>query len=204
MKIRNATEDDLPYVVDVHLRAFQGFFLTQLGPGFLRELYRAFAFRPAGVLRVVSNEDGRIVGFAGGTLSPETFYRALKKEKLVVFFLKALPGLLRNPIVVVRKLWYALFYKGEEPSSIGGAALLSSIAVDQDMAGKSLGKRLLQDFENEVKNKGAKSLFLTTDKYGNDHVVDFYLANGYSVESEFIQSGGREMIRFLKIFNEAQ
>lgn len=201
MLIRDATEEDLPEIVAVHQKAFDGFFLTKLGPAFLRQLYGAFAFRNGGVLRVLCSEDGRIVGFAGGAIEPGSFFHGLKKEKGLAFFIRALPGLIKNPILVFKKLWYAVFYKGETPSTLSHAALLSSICVTPEMAGMSLGKKLLVDFEEVVQYKCAGSLFLTTDKYGNDNVVAFYLKSGYKVQSEFFQADGRNMLRLIKIFN---
>lgn len=201
MIIRDATENDLPQIVSVHQKAFDGFFLTKLGPAFLCQLYDAFAFRRGGVLRVLCGEDGRIVGFAGGAIEPDSFFRNLRKEKGFAFFVRALPGLMKNPVLVLKKLWYAVFYKGEVPSTLSQAALLSSIGVAPEMAGKSFGRQLLNDFERVVYDKRANSLFLTTDKHGNDSVVAFYLRNGYKIESEFIQADGRNMLRLIKSFN---
>lgn len=201
MRIRDAKKEDLQDVVAIHQKAFDGFFLTKLGPAFLRQLYDAFAFRRGGVLRVFCSEDGRIVGFAGGAIEPDSFFRDLKNEKGFAFFIRALPGLIKNPILVFKKLWYAAFYKGEAPSALSQAALLSSIGVTPEMAGKSLGKKLLTDFEEVVHSKGADSLYLTTDRHGNDNVVAFYLKSGYKVESEFVQTDGRHMLRLVKIIN---
>jgi len=203
MTIRDATENDLPQIVAVHQRAFDGFFLTKLGPDFLHQLYDAFAFRRGGVLRVLCSEDGRVVGFAGGAVDPDSFFQGLKKEKGFVFLIRSIPGLLKNPILVLKKLWYAVFYKGEVPSILSQAALLSSIGVEPEMVGKSLGKKLLADFEEVVHSRGARSLYLTTDKLGNDNVVAFYIKSGYKIESEFVQADGRNMLRLIKIFNGA-
>lgn len=201
MILRNAVEADIEAVVRVHQRAFEGFFLTRLGPLFLAELYRSFAFRPGGVLRVLCNEDGSIVGFAGGALEPARFFHNLKKQKALVFIMRSLPGLFRSPFLVIKKLWYAAFYKGEQPSELASAALLSSIAVSPAMMGRSLGKKLLLDFEDVVRGRGVNALFLTTDKSGNDNVVSFYLNSGYSIESGFVQADGREMLRLIKIWD---
>ena len=202
MMLRDAVESDIKDIVSVHQRAFDGFFLTKLGPLFLTELYRSFGFRQGGVLRVLCNEEGHIVGFAAGALEPASFFHDLKKERALAFLWRASPGLLRNPVLVVKKLWYAAFYKGEEPTKLVGAALLSSIAVSPDMMGKSLGKKLLLDYEDVARDRGVSALFLTTDKNGNDDVVSFYLNTGYSIESRFVQADGREMLRFIKILGE--
>jgi ribosomal protein S18 acetylase RimI-like enzyme len=198
MLIRNAVESDIDSVVNVHIEAFDGFFLTKLGPSFLKELYCGFALRDGGILRVLCNKDNAIIGFAGGAFQPDAFYRKLKKERALIFFIKILPGLVKNPVLVIKKIWYALFYKGEKPKSIMGASLLSSIAISPTLAGKSLGKQLLMDFEEHVLSHDGQALFLTTDKFGNDNVISFYKKNGYLVESEFIQADSRNMLRLTK------
>ena len=147
MILRDAIIDDIPYIVDVHLRSFEGFFLTSLGPCFLNELYRAFAFRQDGVLRVICDDQGRVFGFASGTLSPTNFYQSLKRERSLHFLIKAVPSLFRSPKLVIRKLWYGFFYKGEKPSSLQDSALLSSIAIAPERSGESFGSILLRDFE---------------------------------------------------------
>lgn len=198
MLIRDALEKDISEVVDAHTKGFVGFFLTLLGRSFLSELYNAFAFRKYGILRVLCDENGNVVGFAAGTTKPAEFYQSLRRDKALLFLIKALPGLISNPYLVIKKLWYALFYKGEKPSNLANSALLSSIAVLPEMAGQSLGKKLLLDFEESVKTLGCDSLYLTTDKYGNDGVIAFYERNGYKISSEFIQADGREMLALFK------
>lgn len=202
MLIRNASASDIADIVSIHQKAFDGFFLTKLGSTFLTELYSAFAHRPGGVLRVLCSENGVVVGFAAGALEPSKFFSSLRRTRALAFFVGALPGLMRHPVLVLKKLWYAVFYKGEVAPALSEAALLSSIAVLPDLAGRSLGKKVLSDFESCIKDNGVSSLFLTTDKFGNEGVVSFYLNNGYEVESEFLQADGRIMLRFVKSFGE--
>jgi len=201
MIVRDATEDDLVSIVFVHKNAFQGFFLTMLGEGFLVELYRAFAFRESGILRVICDDTGLVVGFAAGTTNPDVFYSKLKAECGFVFLLKMLPAMFRMPRLVFKKIWYAISYKGEKPKSLVDSGFLSSIAVNREFSGLNFGKMLLLDFEDQLLIKAISSVYLTTDKFNNSGVVQFYNRNGYSVESEFIQADGRCMLRLLKYLN---
>ena len=198
MKISTAQIDDIDSIVNVHISGFEGFFLTLLGRKFLSELYRSFAFREGGILRILHDDNNKIIGFASGTTQPEEFYRNLKKDRGLIFFWKALPSLLKNPVLVLKKLWYALFYKGERPLGIANSALLSSIAILPSESGKSYGKKLLKDYEETVKRLGCASLYLTTDKTGNDGVISFYKRNGYKIKSQFVQADGREMLTLFK------
>lgn len=198
MEVRQATESDIEAIVFIHIAAFQGFFLTLLGTSFLKSLYMAFLKREYGILRVAITEQDKVVGFAAGTSLPQSFFSQLRKEQWVSFLLKALPSLLIKPTLVIKKLYFALFYKGDKPATLSDVSLLSSIAVLPDLAGKSVGKLLISDFEAQVKVAGSRALYLTTDKVGNDKVVFFYERVGYQIECEFKQPSGREMLRLIK------
>lgn len=196
--IRNANQADIAEIVEVHRAAFPGFFLTKMGKKFLSELYSAFSNQSFGLLRVALDGDNKIIGFAAGTTEPEQYFTLLRKAKWLSFLLAAIPGIIKHPFVVLRKLYYAMFYGGDKPVQIGQVALLSSIAVLPEMSGKAIGKALLSDFEQQVTSQDVKGLYLTTDKHGNDAVVAFYTKAGYRVESEFTQPDGREMLRLIK------
>lgn len=198
MKIRKATEKDIDSIVTIHTRAFDGFFLTSLGPNFLKLLYQSFLRREHGILRVAVDTDENIVGFAAGTTNPEVFFSNLRRQKSLNFLLRIIPSILKNPKPVLIKLYYAVFYRGDSPKKLTSIGLLSSIAVQPEVSGKSIGKRLLSDFEQQVQEKGSNALYLTTDKSNNDKVIIFYQNSGYHIESEFSQPGGRSMLRLIK------
>lgn len=197
LNIRAASMSDINDIVNIHLKAFEGFFLSMLGPLFLRCLYKAFINGESGILRV-AELDGIIVGFAAGTSEPQTFFYQLRKTKGLAFVFRAIPGMLRHPIVVVKKLFHAAFYKGDSPVRLTNVALLSSIAVLPRLTAKSIGKALLADFEVQAKQSLSTAVYLTTDKCENENVLAFYTRAGYQVESGFRQSTGREMLRFIK------
>lgn len=204
MKLRDAIEEDIPEIVDIHVQAFDGFFLTSLGKPFLVELYKAFYTRNDGILRVLCDCDGSIIGFAGGAIRPDFFYKDLRKKRGFVFLIKMIPALFKMPILAFKKLWYAVFYKGDKPASLTDSVLLSSIAIKPELKGNSFGKMLLDDYESVVGTRGFKSIYLTTDKYNNDGVVSFYNSCGYIVESEFYQADRRNMLRLIKLIDGAK
>lgn len=198
MVIRNGTASDIDAVANVHIEAFPGFFLTRLGYGFLCELYKGFLGHPDGIFLVAVDEDSKLVGFAAGTVAPDHFFSDLRRQRAAHFLLKAIPALLRNPSLVVAKLYSAVFYRGDKPASLDGGALLSSIGVSPIVVGKSVGKELLSRFEQAAFARGARFVYLTTDELGNDRVNHFYARNGYGVEARFMQGGNRPMLRYLK------
>lgn len=197
MKLRVANERDIDGVANVHLAAFPGFFLTSLGRKFLSEMYRGFLNHPSGIF-FVAEEGGKVMGFVAGTSAPAEFFSELRRRRSLFFLLWALPALLRHPMVVFQKLRSAIFYRGDKPAGLEGGALLSSIGVSPDVVGKSVGKRLLHDFENEAFSRGVEFVYLTTDEVGNERVNKFYKNNGYLVESRFCQGASRTMLRYIK------
>ncbi|SFA80127.1 Ribosomal protein S18 acetylase RimI [Collimonas sp. OK607] len=197
VQIRTATSADIEAIVLVHKDAFKGFFLTSLGDGFLRELYRGFLDGEQGLL-VVASRGQEILGFAAGTTEPDTFFKRLRRKRGAIFFIRAIPAILRRPLPVLHKIYGALFYKGDQPQTLHQAALLSSIGVAPHFGGKSLGGQLLAGFEQEVLSKGLKFVYLTTDQENNDHVNSFYTKYGYKQESQFMQQGSRPMLRYIK------
>ena len=198
MLIRNANSNDLESIVGVHLLSFNGFFLTNMGKPFLRLLYQGFIESDLGVLRVVE-VDGQIVGFSAGTISPELFFSELKRNKWHAFVAASLLGVIKHPIVTFKKLYSALFYKGDTVEALKNAALLSSIAMSPNYSGNSTGAKLLSDFEKYICTLNSNELlYLTTDKHNNERVVRFYQKAGFTIDSEFFQSGNRIMYRFVK------
>jgi len=127
----------IPQIVALHIAAFPGFFLTSLGPRFLRLLYAGFANEPKGIC-IAAEEKGVIIGFAAGTTAPDVFFGRLLRRQGWRFAIAAIPGLLRNPGFVARKCFGALFYRGEQPTGLANAALLSSLAVSPAYEGKAL------------------------------------------------------------------
>lgn len=195
---RRATLADVAAIVEVHRDAFPEGFLTRLGTGFLTELYRGFVEDSAGMV-YVAYEGERLSGFAAGSTNPESFFRRLLYRRGMMFILAAVEGLVRHPLMVARKLSSAVFYRGDTPPSLAGrAALLSSIGVRRDFAGRGVGRSLLESFVTAAFGQGADYLFLMTDESHNNSVNRFYKNAGFCVESIVNKPGGRKMIRYVK------
>lgn len=202
MEIRDAQDTEIGQVVQMHISAFPGFFLTTLGPGFLEHLYRGFLDHDDGVLQVAV-ESGALVGFAAGTNAPGHFFSSLRKRRGWAFALSALPGLVRSPTVVARKLASALSYRGDAPPTLEGA-LLSSLGVVPAAKGSGAGQQLVRAFERAARARGCKLVYLTTDAVGNERVNAFYRKLGYQQESTFTQSGNRSMLRYVRSLDALQ
>lgn len=197
IEITVAKYTDVNDIARLHWKVFQGFFLTSLGHGFLCELYAGFLTQPYGIL-LIASDGGIIVGFAAGTTNSEEFFPKLRRRRGLFFLMKAIPSVLMNPVPVCKKLISAFFYRGDPPVAGESGALLSSIGVAANYRGKALADRLLAGFEQKASEQGIMKVYLTTDAVNNDRVNSFYQKNGYFVECNFMQSGGRPMYRYIK------
>ncbi len=202
--IANLKDDDsrtLEALVVLHLAAFPGFFLTQLGKPFLRLLYAGFVGRDNGIC-IVDEVGGAVVGFAAGTTQPDLFFKQLLRRNGLRFALAAIPGLLRNPFFAIRKCLGALFYRGESLPDLPNAALLSSLAVAPEHSGKGIGKALVQAFAEAAHARGCSAVYLTTDAVGNDEVNRFYEKCGFVLRDTLKRQGNRVMNRWVLVVKD--
>lgn len=194
---RRLIDTDLDPVVAVHRSAFPDFFLTTMGPRFLRQLYRGFLSDSSGiVLAAVAGDD--VVGFVAGTSEPEGFFRRLLFRRWYAFGLAALPGLARHPWRAGRKLLGALVYRGDKPPALLDSALLSSIGVAPSAGGRGIGRQLVVLFCEEARRRGCRTVYLTTDRDTNQPANNFYLHCGFTLESTLPKPPNRWMNRYVK------
>ena len=192
-----ARPQDVPSVVHVHIAAFPGFFLTSLGPAFLRTMYRAFLSNAGGVF-VVARANQDVQGFAVGVLESTGKDRALALRYLPQFLISVIPGFIKNPIKVSRRILSQFFAVGEQITIPDDAAVLRSIGILPDARGTGIAGDLLREFERCSFIKGARSVALTTDALDNARAITFYQKNGYEVAQEFMQDKNRRMLLMLK------
>ena len=199
-KVVPLTTQAIRGVVDVHIRAFPDFFLTFLGPGFLKVFYKSFLYDDQGI-GFIATENGRIVGAIVGPLKPDGYFRRLLLRKWYAFCFASIWAVLKKP-KVIKRLLRAVFYRGQAPAG-KDRALLSSIAVSPDAQGKGVGKALVMKWLDAVSARGGKGAYLTTDVGNNDTVNSFYQSLGWKVESTYETSEGRKMNRYVYDFEES-
>lgn len=189
----------MPGVVDTHLAAFPGFFLSRMGPPFLRQLYAGFLEVEHGVLLVACDERNptRMLGFVAGTLQPEAFFGRLLLRRGIGFALASVRPLIRQPAWVGRKLWSALFYRGETLPEVPDAALLSSLGVHPQAQRRGLGRHLVRAFLQHAQSRNVDAIYLTTDQMGNASANDFYRTCGFELAGTVARPGGRVLNRYL-------
>ena len=195
MTIHRAIPADILRIVKVHIASFPGFFLTFLGPRFLRLLYTALMERDGGVL-LVAKKDAQVAGFVGGVLKQQGFYSQLVKQHKWRFGISCFAAIAKRPRIVPR-LFRALRRSSEAKQSAAQACLMS-IGVDPTIQGKGIGRALVTAFCEELRKKGCPSVCLTTDKVDNEKTNCFYQGLGFSIAREYTTPEGREMYEYVK------
>lgn len=197
-RIAPLTPEDVGSVVQLHLRAFPNFFLSFLGPRFLREFYHSFLADPVGIAFVARNAQDGVVGAIVGPVDPRGFFGRLLRRRWWAFAVASLAAVMRRPSSAPR-LARALLYRGETPSG-PVRALLSSLAVSPAAQGRGIGRALVQRWLDEARLRGARGCFLTTDAENNDSVNRFYASQGWKLESAYTTPDGRKMNRYIYDF----
>jgi ribosomal protein S18 acetylase RimI-like enzyme len=194
---RHAVEGDIDAVARIHLAAFDGFFLSQLGYRFLCVMYRAFLRSPSSLFVVFETASGQLAGFAVGALQGQKD-RWLAVRFLPQFLWAVVPAILQHPVPVVKRLWARFFDVCETVQMPPGAAVLRSIGVLPSFQGVGAAAYLLQAFEALALRKGAGQVYLTTDEANNERAQRFYERSGYGLVARFKQDGERGMWLMLK------
>jgi ribosomal protein S18 acetylase RimI-like enzyme len=180
---------DVGKVVEIHLAAFQGFFLSFLGRAFLVQLYEGILHDPSGMAFVV--DDGRPIAFVAGSAQPSGLYRRLLLRRWFRFALAALPALLRSPRSASR-LMRALRAPADATATPGTGTLMS-IAVLPQAQGAGVGRLLVDAFLHEGRRRGLSVVDLTTDAIDNDGANNFYANLGFRIARTYTTPEGRVM-----------
>ena len=191
-RCRHAVVGDIPSVARIHLAAFEGFFLCQLGYRFLCVMYLAFLRNPKSLFLVSETASGQLVGFAVGALHGQKD-RWLALRFMPHFLFAVFPVVVRDPIPLFKRLCARFFDVGESPQLPESAAVLRSIGVLPSMRGTGAAVSLLNSFEALAVVNGACQVFLTTDELNNHRALRFYERSGYQFVSCFQQDGQRGM-----------
>ena len=199
IQIRPAQTSDIAQVVQVHIQAFPGFFLTLMGTRFLRLLYCGFLNHPTGISLVACPQakPSEVIGFVVGTTQPQGFFSQLLRQHWLAFAMASLWPLLKKPGLVFVKLWSALFYRGESLPDQPNAALLSSLGVKPTAQGQQIGQQLVSAFLAHAQTAGATAVYLTTDQSDNTKANHFYTKLGFKLAGTCKRPHGRILNRYL-------
>ena len=188
--IRPMGVGDLGAVVQIHQAAFPGFFLTRMGPRFLRAYYAAVLEFPRHLALVA--ETDRPVGFAVGFTDAPEFYQFFAQRKRRLLPLMAI-AVLRHPSLVLALLSNARRVETKAAASDKAAVEMSSLATLRP--GGGVGGQLVEAFADAAAQAGGRSILLTTDAEGNAAVRQFYEKSGFVLEGHE-QRGSRRLCRY--------
>jgi ribosomal protein S18 acetylase RimI-like enzyme len=198
--IRAMSPTDLDAVVAVHQHAFKGFFLTRMGPAFLRGYYQTIIDFDGSIALVASPADdpSNIVGFAVGFHDPHRFYALFGQRRRRLLPSMALAAL-RDPGLIVQILRNVRRVGAQQEQLHPGVVELSSIGVAGP--GGGVGGQLVEAFASVAAASGARQIMLTTDRDDNEAVRAFYERRGFTLDG-FEDRGERWLCRYVRALGE--
>lgn len=182
--------EDVPTIIHIHMASFANFFLTFLGPAFLKQLYTGTLNDSSGIA-IVAEIDNKICGFVTGTTTPSGFYSRLIKKRWWRFGMACVVPAMMRPTIVPRIL--RAFGKPGQTADKKRCGTLMSLAVTPEFQGKKVGKALVTAFLRESKKQGLHLVDLTTDRTDNEGVNLFYENLGFYRERTYNTPEGRMM-----------
>ena len=204
LTVRNAMNADLESLVSIHISAFPGFFLTNMGRRFLKQYYYGYLEMDETLLVAVDNTD-KIVGFVAGLKDSEGYYLHMKKRwyRFIIPVALAMLNFDLLSTCTQRILTILRSNKVNEEMHVPvGFHELTSIAVSPAARQVGAGKSLMGAYLESVKTiAGIKGVFLTTDSKENANVQQFYKSMGFRVIAEFVQGEKRKMSAYSLNFN---
>jgi ribosomal protein S18 acetylase RimI-like enzyme len=196
MNIRAADKRDFKIHADIHVKAFDDFFLTSLGVGFLRTYYKASLRSNESIAFCATDQDENVIGFSSGCAQAAGFHKRLLFANFFLFLFQGIILLFTKPKAILRLA--RNLDKNENETDDGRYAELLSIGVLPSSKGLGVGKALIKAFEEEAQKRGCKKISLTTDYTGNQDVLSFYKNTGYKVFYEFTTYPHRKMYKLIK------
>lgn len=199
MKIRLAEKKDIENLAYLQEKVFPGFFMASLGHGFLKTFYKVAISYPETTCLVAEDEEGAFLGYVFGRTRAKGYLKNVLKRGLLLFGIEGIKLLFTRPSAIIR---LAKNLDKKDSSGMNSDdkdyAEIGLIGVIPDKKGMGIGHTLFYAFEQEVKQKGAKRISLTTDCNNNDNTLTAYKAWGFRVLYEFVTYPDRRMYRLIK------
>ncbi|MBQ8398699.1 MAG: GNAT family N-acetyltransferase [Clostridia bacterium] len=194
MNIKEVSQNDkeiLDQIVQIHIDTFQGFFLTFMGKGFLKQMYRSYCLHEVSGLYAALDENDVPLGFLAYSGDMSGLYRYMIKTRLIQFAWYSFGAFLRKPKVFMRLV--RAFLKPSESKREEKYVELSSIGVRPDAKSKGIGSALIKELKETVDFSDYAYINLETDAVNNEGANRFYEKNGFALERTFVTHEGRRM-----------
>jgi ribosomal protein S18 acetylase RimI-like enzyme len=192
----------LAQVATLHETCFPGYYLTRLGPSFLRAMYGWYADSPQAIAHVALDPEGQAVGFVAGTTSGESYHRSLFRRQGGALLAALAARLMRSPAETLRLAWErkdllpqalsSMLGRGSSgpvQSASGpekGAASLVSIAIEPSQRRSGIGRCLTELFVGEARQRGCLVVTLSV-REDNPGARLFYESMGWTEVSSSSQ-----------------
>ena len=194
--IKSLTKPDrkvIDQIVKLHLDSFQGFFLSSLHPGFLRQLYKSFATHPQSDLLVAFDGD-KPVGFVAYSYDTTGAYRHMLWRYFFQFVWYSFLSFLKQPSIFF-KMFSALSMPYSHKREVGYVKVFS-IGVEPEYRVHGIGSRLIEEMKSRIDFDTYEYITLETDALEDNKANDFYKKNGFRLSSEFYTFEGRHMNKY--------
>lgn len=189
--VQKSEKSTVDQVVGIHMETFTGFFLTFMGRGFLKQMYRSYCEHEASELLAAYDEDGTLLGFLAWSGDMSGLYKFMIKKRLIPFAWYSLGAFFRKPKVFMRLI--RAFLKPSESRREEAYAELASIGVDPKIKSKGVGSHLISAMKDRIDFSKYAYISLETDAEHNEGANHFYQKNGFLLERTYTTREGRSM-----------
>lgn len=180
-------------VVELHRISFEGFFLSTLHPGFLRQLYKSFVTHKQSEL-LVALDDEKMVGFISYSFNTTGVYRHMLWRHFFPFVWYSFLSFLKNP-----SIFFKMFSALSKPYSHTREqeyVKVFSIGVDPKYQKHGIGSKLIDEMKKTVDFTQYEYITLETDATDNESANNFYTKNGFKLSQQIITFEGRRMNKY--------
>lgn len=189
-RVESKEKNLIKQVVQIHMDTFQGFFLTYMGRGFLKQMYSSYCtHKPSGLY--VAFEYDEPIGFLAYSSDMSGLYKHMIQMRLHVFLWYSIGAFFRNPKVFLRLIRALL--KPRESKRSEKYIRLSSIGVKPKNKSRGIGTQLIERLIADTNFNSYAYISLETDAVNNESVNKFYIKNGFILEREYVTNEGRRM-----------
>jgi ribosomal protein S18 acetylase RimI-like enzyme len=186
--VRSASDGDAPSSAALHASQISQGFLSLLGPGFLRRLYRRIGRWPESFL-LVAGDEGAVVGFVAGSTNVAGLYRSFLLHDGIPAALGAAGALLAG----WRRALDTLGHARSDGAGAGRGPELLAIAVDPAWQGRGIGRQLVASFLDEVDARGGDAAHVVVGA-DNRSAVSLYEGAGFVAVERFELHAGTESL----------
>lgn len=172
LSVRMGSPADARFASSLHAEAIPTGFLSSLGTGFLRRLYRRVTLCDDSFMLVAQSAE-RPIGFVAGSTSVASLYRKFLLRDGLVATTSAPLQLLRASRRALETLRH-----GRTSAPAGGGTELLAIAVDPLYRGRGAGRILVDAFCGELEERGERSAHVVVGE-DNEPALRLYRSAGF-------------------------